>query len=331
MSNERFIYDVLGTDEGFTKIRLALSGMYNFLTQDEKLLSEESFLDAGYFEEGFAPVQRIDKRWYFLRADGTLMPKCNGFSRAWGFDDGVAFVEISKDLGFNFVNQTGTLISKENYSEAYQFSNGFARVHVKDKGWNFLKKDGTHLSETYFLDAGDFKNGVAWIKTQDMRVNLIKEDGTIIIVEETIFEKSDFSEGFANIRNETYSCNYIDTNGKVISKKWFINTYPFINGFGIVLEKKGYNYITPNGTLLCGQWFCDACYFTADGVARVKLHNGTYNFVKSDGTFLSEKWFYYASNFDDGFAMVILDGKYNYIKPDGTMLLEKWRNTPLPT
>ena len=84
------IYDELGTHEGFTMIQLSSSGLYNFLTPNKRLLSEESFVDAGPFKEGFAAVQRLDKKWYFLKSDVTFIPECNSFFRAYCFHEGFA-------------------------------------------------------------------------------------------------------------------------------------------------------------------------------------------------------------------------------------------------
>ena len=56
-----------------------------------------------------------------------------------------------------------------------------------------------------------------------------------------------------------------------------------------------------------------------DGFARVVL-NGKWNFINTHGELLCNEWFDRCANFGDGFAVVRLNGKYNFINTRGEFL-----------
>lgn len=94
---------------------------------------------------------------------------------------------------------------------------------------------------------------------------------------------SDVEEGFACVVIDK-KCNFINTYGQLLSKKWYDNVEGFCNGFG-----------------------------------KVEL-NDQYNFIKKDGTLLSEYWFDAIDDFDNnGFALVELNDKYFKIDTKGQL------------
>lgn len=94
---------------------------------------------------------------------------------------------------------------------------------------------------------------------------------------------TDVEEGFACVVLNQ-KCNFIDSYGQLLSKKWYDNVEGFCNGFG-----------------------------------KVEL-NDQYNFIKKDGTLLSDYWFDVVDDFDDdGFALVELNDKYFKIDTKGQL------------
>lgn len=314
MTNQILGYNVLHNSEGFALIRLNPSGLYNFLTVENKLLTDESFLDAGPFENGFACIQRLDGKYYFIRNDGKIIPENNGFDGVWKFEDGFGRVRISENE-YNFLKPDGTLLSNENYDDAEDFCNGFAEVYCEGKGCNYLKKDGTLLSRTYFPLVKTIKKyGLRFVFTEKNRWAILNEDGTIHNFAQNVSYVDDFSEGFATFSTDANMWNYIDSTGKIISEQWYLKTYPFKNGFGIIKRSvEEYNFMTRNGNPLCKEWFPKVHNFY-HGVAVVGRSDGTFNFITPDGTFMSSIWFDSAGDFNrDGIASVTLNGKcYHY-------------------
>ena len=129
----------------------------------------------------------------------------------------------------------------------------------------------------------------------------------------------DFFEGFAVVGlNDKY--NYIDTNNKLLSNKWFDDCQGFNEGFGGVGLGGKFNFIDKNCELLSpNQWF-DYCDFFSGGFAVVGLGE-KFNFIDKNCEFLSKnQWFDFCDEFSKGFARVKLNNKYNYIKTNGELL-----------
>ena len=129
------------------------------------------------------------------------------------------------------------------------------------------------------------------------------------------------NDGFYSVRLND-KMNFIDTNGKLLSDKWFDWISDFNNGFSIVRLNDKMNFIDEHGKLLSDKWF-DFVIDFKDGFAIVKL-NGKYNHIDEHGKLLSDKWFDWVSDFKDGFVRVKLNGKYNYIDEHGKLLSDKW-------
>ena len=88
-------------------------------------------------------------------------------------------------------------------------------------------------------------------------------------------------------------------------------------------EKK-YNFINKDGKLLSKQWFIWVGFFH-DGLARVQRTNGDWNFIDKEWNYLSEKWFEWVGDFYDGFAVVKrANDEYNYIDKNGKLLSNEW-------
>ncbi len=129
----------------------------------------------------------------------------------------------------------------------------------------------------------------------------------------------DFFEGFAVVRlNDKY--NYIDTNNKLLSNKWFDDCYVFGGGFGKVRLDGLYNYINTNGEIISqNQWFYDCDDFSG-GFARVQLGE-KWNYIDTNGEILSpNQWFDWCGSFSEGFCKVRLGEKCNYLNTNGELL-----------
>ena len=123
-------------------------------------------------------------------------------------------------------------------------------------------------------------------------------------------DEDDFINGFAKVHIEN-KFNFVNTNGKQISAKWFDYVRNFSeNGFAIVKLNGRYNFINTKGKLINGGklWF-DKINDFIDNSAKVGL-NGQYNLLSIKGKLLSKIWFDDINNFVNGFSKVVLDGKY---------------------
>lgn len=59
-----------------------------------------------------------------------------------------------------------------------------------------------------------------------------------------------FVDGLAVVRSEDYKYNYVDTEGNILSERWFDVAYDFYNGFGVVVLNDERYKIDKNGNII---------------------------------------------------------------------------------
>ena len=97
----------------------------------------------------------------------------------------------------------------------------------------------------------------------------------------------------------------------------FEKCYHFEEGLALVKLNDKWNYINTEGKLLSDKWFVMGCDFQY-GFARVKLNN-KWNFINTEGKIISNTWFDYVDKFYEGFGSVELNGKWYWIDKNGKL------------
>ena len=121
---------------------------------------------------------------------------------------------------------------------------------------------------------------------------------------EIVLDSSYYSDGLVRIRNWEKKYNFINKDGKLLSKQWFVWVGFFHDGLARVQRTNGdWNFIDKEWNYLSEKWFEWVGDFY-DGFAVVKRANDEYNYIDKNGKILSEEWFKYLDNFRDGFAKV---------------------------
>lgn len=87
-----------------------------------------------------------------------------------------------------------------------------------------------------------------------------------------LFEINPYIKGFAKVMNADTDWNFIDVNGKIISKKWFDWVGDFNEGIALVKKADGklFNFIDRNGKLISDEWL-DWVGEINDGLVKVIL------------------------------------------------------------
>ena len=183
----------------------------------------------------------------------------------------------------------------------------------------YAKIDPIFKFRLNFDSMGDFKEGFALVKL-NRKYNFINIEGKLL--SKQWFDWAyDFHEGFARVRiNDKW--NFINTEGQFLSLQWFDDTWDFFNGVARVELNGKYNFINTAGRILSKQGF-DTAWNFSEGVARVKL-NDKWNFINTKGQLLSNQWFDAALDFSEGFAKVKLNRKYNFINTEGQIAFDQW-------
>lgn len=91
---------------------------------------------------------------------------------------------------------------------------------------------------------------------------------------ENVLDLLYYQEDFARMQRGDGEWNFIDKNGKILSKQWFRWVGYFYNGFARVQRgDELYNFIDKKGKILSNEWFDNLDDFY-DGFARVQRTNG---------------------------------------------------------
>ncbi len=196
---------------------------------------------------------------------------------------------------------------------------GFHACHELWQTWLFYPNNGKNVF--YEVECGTDIMGFdnSFDKFVCSEIKLVKE---INMTNIAIFDvASYFYEGFARVILDG-KCNFINTEGKLLSEQWFDDAGHFHEGFVLVKLTGKWNFINTKGELLSEQWFDEAWNFS-EGFAKVKLNN-KWNHINTEGRILSEQWFDDAWDFTESFALVEVDKKYNFIDTEGKFLTEQW-------
>ncbi len=119
---------------------------------------------------------------------------------------------------------------------------------------------------------------------------------------------------------------YIKSNGEVIAKPQFYKASIFINGMARVRfldDDNSTTYIDTNGKVLKKKfdWFSE--HFTPDGLCIVRDYKTEKcGFINKKGEYVIKPKFDEVDEFSEGLARVKVDGKYGYIDYNGKMVVE---------
>ena len=122
----------------------------------------------------------------------------------------------------------------------------------------------------------------------------------------------DFSEGFACVRvTMADKHTYIDTTGKLVFGKQFVNVNPFNNGYAAVEVEPGsadYTFIDHNGKPLTDQTYRMPRNFSEGyAVIKVDVSGGghyRYTYMDTKGKLLGEPRYLAATNYSEGYAAI---------------------------
>ena len=210
------------------------------------------------------------------------------------------------------------------FHEVIQFGDGYARVEMSKKQ-NILTPSGKIMFDRWFDGIKTvIDEGFLQVFMKSLGWNFIDTDGRIL-TEKWFMETTSFENGFAVVRCKNGRLNLINTEGMLVSNIGFDNITAFSNGFSAVrLNNKGWNLIDTRGRLLFDAWF-DGLKSYGDGFVGVKPHGEKWTFINTMGQFLTDMRFDEVGRFNDGFAPIKINGKgWNFLNTEGRLLTNTW-------
>lgn len=152
-------------------------GKWGYIDNTGKVVIKPQYGLGGDFSEGLAPVLTREGRAYIDATGKIAIGPTREIVEARGFSEGLASVKASNSKS-GYIDRTGRFIIKPQFEEAYEFSNGLARVQDGGK-YGYIDKTGNVVIDLMFDDAQDFKQGLARV-TLGARSGYINETGKYV-------------------------------------------------------------------------------------------------------------------------------------------------------
>lgn len=164
-----------------------------------------------------------------------------------GFSEKLAKVRVDGKVGF--IDNSGTLVVKPQFSDSGRYSEGLAPVEFSDGKWGYIDKNGSIVIKPSFDWALIFREGLALVQI-GKKWGFIDKAG-ILRIPATFDHANSFAEGLAHVQiyRDKYFSGYIDKTGKWVIEPVFNGGEDFVNGKTIadldVLDENGrYKYTT---------------------------------------------------------------------------------------
>lgn len=291
----------------------------------KKVKAPLKYSEIGTFSEGLVSVK--GKYYGFIDKDGNEVLTTDyvyggkgGFDAADMFVDGKAIVK--KGGRYGFIDKDGNEVIPCNYSEAYRFSDGVARVREVGKGmdkqrmYGFINKEANEVIPMKYISAQDFSEGLAAVKidgkwgfidASDKEVLPFKYDNAM-----------SFSEGLAAVKIDG-KWGFIDKNGNEVIPCRYDEVSSFSEGRASVMANNKYGFIDKEGNEVIPCKY-DGVGSYSEGFASV-FSKFRYGYIDMAGNEVIPCKYFSAAEFKDGLAKVSIDEKYGLINKNDELVV----------
>lgn len=143
--------------------------IFGFIDKIGNYIIKPEYYSVSSFSEGLARFEdsikinkesneKIDKCGFINQQNNIIIPPI--FDLAEDFLDG--YSKIKLDGKYGFIDKSGKMVIKNEYSDARSFSNGVALVKKDDGLYGFINKKGEYSINPRFYRAESFVNGAAY-------------------------------------------------------------------------------------------------------------------------------------------------------------------------
>jgi hypothetical protein len=235
---------------------------------------------------------KVDDKYGYMDKTGKLVLKAE-YSGASRFSEGLAAVQLQKGGRVGYIDETGSLVIPVQFDLADPFSDGLA-AFMKDHQWGFLDRTGQIVIPAKFVAVSRFTQGMAAVGGQTGSVvgyTYINRKGESQVDPNTRFELAmPFGEGLAPVRTLGQMIRYVDQSWKTVVPPQFMAAGESSEGFAPVQTR------VPEGM----RWG----YISKDGKLAITPH------------------YYEALPFLEGLAAVQAPtGKWGFINHKDTMVI----------
>lgn len=275
----------------------------------------ELILGEGFIDETGKVVLELESPLY-LGGDGFY----EGLTKFWTGESGRSL--------YGYIDKTGAIKIKAQFSHAYEFFEGLAAVCLDEK-CGFIDKSGTFVIPAKYCVNHSFSDGFAVVGLDHDKVGFINKSGELVI--EPQFGNligTVFREGLSLVAYPNGKYGYVDKQGTLVIPMQFDHAQPFSEGLAAVSVSGKWGYIDKSGAFVIKPQFRSGSPFS-EGLAAVgsepsltrteQTGVGT-GFIDKTGKLVIALPFDGATSFVNGIARVYVEGMTGYIDKKGTFI-----------
>lgn len=295
------------------------------------------------FHQGIGISIKGNDGYQWLLSDGQIIGE--QYIGIGQFSEGLAWFRSQKDYLYEYVDEThelalkvylcgyvdatGEVVIKPVWQDAFDFSEGMARVLMNRK-YGYIDKNGNLTIPLVWDFAYDFKDGYA-IVIKDDKMGVINKAGEAIVSaawDQVQYAYVDYSDAvlssvypnkhlFYICQNEKWGL--IDSSNRIIIEPQYERA-PVYRGYGLFQVQNGLlGFVDVFGQEVMPPMMKRLTSFT-DGLARF-MQNGKWGYINTNCEVVIPPEYEMANSFGNGFASVCQDGKWYFIDPYGNKLL----------
>jgi len=230
-----------------------------------------------------------NNKWGYINSTGRIVIKPQ-FSSASPFSDGLARISVGKDekARFGFIDKTGKTVIKPQFASVQDFHDGMASIQI---GWSygFINKTGKIVVKPKYGVPGEFHEGLAAVRVggkSDGKWGYIDKNGKMIIQSQAGAGRG-FSEGLTPVEIDG-KWGFIDKVGKLVIKPQFDEADTFSEGLASIAVGK-VNYTSKK---------------TGKTDPDIIMDMGKFGYIDKTGKVVIQPQFGFAMSFHEGLAAV---------------------------
>ncbi|MFH2094940.1 MAG: WG repeat-containing protein [Bacteroidota bacterium] len=315
---------LMGQEHGIHILKNPITAYYYYFDRNGKLLYRSMYDHP--FSEGLAAVCNINEpegKTGYIDTTGRMVIETSEFYIT-GFSDGLAVFTDPSGL-FGYIDKQGKTVIKPQFSEAFQFKDGYAKVKMGKK-YGYIDKSGKIVVDCIYDGGGEFYDGIAAVVIRKgggystgVSVHGFVDTKGKQLTDIIYGEVSNFSNGYAwagQRQGNQLKYALMDDKGKVLTDFKFENRNmppepPVVRDGYIIAQERNEDY-SFNYILLDEKGnevkeirglrniiTCDGPYDIAQ-----RDDDGRYFYVDRNGNDVFSKTWYQAGEFSEGLAVV---------------------------
>ena len=290
---------------------ISVDKKWGFIDKNGKIVINPQFDGVNDFKEGFATIcigcdylyganrisadnkrfERIPVKFGYINKNGKIVITPQ-FDWAYGFQEGLAQVEIGINGKWGYIDKTGKLVIQPQFYDIEfgqtsdeGFCEGLAATY-NGNYWGFIDKKGKTIIDFNYDLAYDFSEGLALVKI-DKKFGYIDKSGKFVInplFDGHPYSGGKFEEGLASVKIGDKE-GYINKSGEFVINPQFEMAGAFSEGLAAISVDKKWGFIDKNGKIVIAPQF-DSAYDFKNSLAQVEFNKKYGYYIDKKGQFI---------------------------------------------